>query len=963
MLLNYLIDNEKLKIEYIYLVLSTTSKYAKIQKHQAFEAEVSAHANAILALDEIGNEMIIQGHFASEIIRERLDELHRLWALLLSKLADKGTKLQQALKLVQFMRECREVMFWINDKDAFVTSDEFGTDLEHVEVLQKKFDEFQKDLQNHEDKVAEVNNLAEQLVADGHPEEDTIRQKQQEVNEAWHRLRQLSLLRQERLFGAHEIQRFNRDADETISWIQEKDTVLSTDDYGRDLASVQTLQRKHEGVERDLAALEEKSLFSLISEANCLQETHPEQAGQIQAKQKEIGENWKKLKTKATERKTRLDDAYYLQRFLADFRDLVSWITDMKAIISADELAKDVSGAEALLDRHNEHKGEIDAREDSFQSATKAGTRLVESNHFASDEVREKLNTLNYEKHTLLELWEERRVMYEQCMDLQLFLRDTEQADTWMTKQEAFLVNDDLGDSLDSVEALLKKHGDFEKSLAAQEEKIKALDEFATKLIDSEHYASEDVAARRDQLLARRNALYEKSNARRYMLEQSYEFQIFERDCDETKGWINEKLKAASDENYLDPTNLQTKLQKHQNFEAEKGNTSPIKKEQTRCIYLTMQAVHFSKYHGAGNDFIAIDNRKQIYDIADDTRRHMCDRHFGIGADGIIEIKLSQTAADFAVIYYNCDGQQGSLCGNGCRCALAFVHRLGLKKSVEDISKPQGEELNTIKTFTYEFEASDGHHIGTLTESVVGGSVSREYSVKFRDILSTEIKQYNEHEFFLDTGSPHHVTLVSNAIKDFDVVKEGRKLRYGLYGERGSNINFVNDSVDEVNDNGAIVMDTNELKQSANAINDTAMLTNGVKDKLDNLHVRTYERGVEGETLACGTGAVAVAVIHCARKANMINARKANMINARKANMINARKANVINTAPDIIKETFENVNIMESVRKVIRMKGGTLTVTFGVKRMPESSAFVFHDITLSGSAEHVFDGVYNINK
>jgi len=560
--------NEKLQTASDESYKDPTNLQAKIQKHQAFEAEVAAHANAIDVLDETGKEMIADEHFASETIKERLEELHRLWALLLSKLSDKGTKLQQALKLVQFMRECREVMFWINDKDAFVSSEEFGSDLEHVEVLQKKFDEFLKDLQNHEDKVAEVNNLAEGLVAEGHPEEDTIRHKQKEVNEAWQRLRQLSLLRQDRLFGAHEIQRFNRDADETISWIQEKDVILSTDDNGRDLASVQALQRKHEGVERDLAALEEK-VSTLTTEADRLKDIHKDQAGQIEEKQTEIAENWQKLKTKATERRTRLDDSYYLQRFLADFRDLISWMSDMKAIISADDLAKDVSGAEALLDRHNEHKGEIDAREDSFQSTSKAGTRLVESNHFAADEVKDKLASLSAEKSGLLELWEERRVLYEQCMDLQLFLRDTEQADAWVTKQEAFLVNTDLGDSLDSVEALLKKHGDFEKSLAAQEEKIKALDDFATKLIESEHYASEDVAARRDQLLARRNALYETSAERRYMLEQSNEFQIFERDCDETKGWINEKLKTASDENYLDPTNLQTKLQKHQNFEAE----------------------------------------------------------------------------------------------------------------------------------------------------------------------------------------------------------------------------------------------------------------------------------------------------------------------------------------------------------------------------------------------------------
>lgn len=89
------------------------------------------------------------------------------------------------------------------------------------------------------------------------------------MNEAWERLKALSLRRQEKLFGAHEIQHFNRDADETIAWIAEKDVVLSTDDYGRDLASVQQLQRKHDGVERDLAALEDKVLKSMFLRGCC----------------------------------------------------------------------------------------------------------------------------------------------------------------------------------------------------------------------------------------------------------------------------------------------------------------------------------------------------------------------------------------------------------------------------------------------------------------------------------------------------------------------------------------------------------------------------------------------------------------------------------------------------------------------------------------------------------------------
>ena len=109
-------------------------------------------------------EMINQGHFQRDPIKDRLEELHELWELLLKKLSEKGLKLQQALVLVQFFRQCDEVMFWIKDKEALVTTEEFGDDLEHVEVLQRKFEEFQKDMVSQEYRISEVCESAEKLL-------------------------------------------------------------------------------------------------------------------------------------------------------------------------------------------------------------------------------------------------------------------------------------------------------------------------------------------------------------------------------------------------------------------------------------------------------------------------------------------------------------------------------------------------------------------------------------------------------------------------------------------------------------------------------------------------------------------------------------------------------------------------------------------------------------------------------
>ncbi|TPP57241.1 Spectrin alpha chain non-erythrocytic [Fasciola gigantica] len=541
---------------------------AKKQKHQAFELEVTAHAEILSSLDTAGEQMISEQHYASEIIKNRLDELHALWEKLMAMFREKSRLLNLTLKFGQFLRLADDLLFWIREKETYVTSEEYGSDLEHVEALQKKFDEFLKDLEFQETRAQEVYDKEDELLKEGFPEDRLVSEKSREVREALERLKEQAEHRHHKLFEAHEIQRFFRDTDKAISWVNEKSIPLSVDDCGRDLASVQALQRKHETLERDLAALEEK-LVQLGVDAGALAEKHPDSKETIHEKHRTLLSAWEKLKAQAAERRARLDEALKLQRFLADWRDLNLWISEMKALIEADELAKDVAGAEAHVERHNEHKAEIASREDSFQTCMQEGRNLIESGITNSADIATKLSELEREREALLSLWEARRIQFEQCMDLQLYYRDTEQAESWMSKQEALLENKDVGDSLDAVEALMRKHEDFEKSLVAQEEKMKHIDDFATKLIENQHYAASQVAELQRTMSDRRAALRDKAAARRQRLEDSHRYQMFDRDADEMQSWIMEKLRCACDESHKDPTNLQTKCQKHQNFEAE----------------------------------------------------------------------------------------------------------------------------------------------------------------------------------------------------------------------------------------------------------------------------------------------------------------------------------------------------------------------------------------------------------
>lgn len=204
---------------------------------------------------------------------------------------------------------------------------------------------------------------------------------------------------------------------------------------------------------------------------------------------------------------------------------------------------------------------------------------------------------------------------------------------------------------------------------------------------------------------------------------------------------------------------------------------------------------NFYKYQGAGNDFVMIDNREWSFPKNNNQMvKKLCDRRFGIGGDGLILLEPSEKY-DFKMVYFNADGNEGSMCGNGGRCIVRFAEQLGV----------------IDKTTT--FEATDGLHYATLNKESV--------CLKMTDVDEVTT---NESFSFLNTGSPHHVEF-HNDIKSINVKEVGSKIRYGApYFEEGTNVNFAKQ------------IDSKTFE------------------------VRTYERGVEDETLACGTGATAVAI-------------------------------------------------------------------------------------------------------
>jgi diaminopimelate epimerase len=264
-----------------------------------------------------------------------------------------------------------------------------------------------------------------------------------------------------------------------------------------------------------------------------------------------------------------------------------------------------------------------------------------------------------------------------------------------------------------------------------------------------------------------------------------------------------------------------------------------------------MKNIPFVKYHGAGNDFILIDNRKTQLQLSTALIKKLCDRHFGIGADGLMLLHDAETF-DFGMVYYNADGKESTMCGNGGRCLCAFARSLGIIDS------------------SAHFIAIDGEHEANIMQSAGMGIVVK---LKMKDV---NYIRKDAHDFILDTGSPHFVRFVKN-VHHIDVMNIGRKIRYLKgFNNSGINVNFA------------------EIKEKS-------------------LFVRTYERGVESETLSCGTGATAAAIAYAYKTKG----------------------------------------KALKSVK--VETTGGILKVLFKTKEN------VFRDVWLEGPAEFVFSGQINL--
>ncbi|XP_052105502.1 spectrin beta chain-like isoform X5 [Mytilus californianus] len=540
-----------------------------LKKHKEVTDELKNYESTIQALHEqaasLGEEDL-----ENPEVPARLSQVDKRYQELLELAKLRKQRLLDALSLYKLFNESDGVETWIDEKEKFLTTIIVTDDIEELAIMKHRFDSFEHEMNANASKVAVVNQLARQLLQVEHPNAAEVIAKQNELNDSWNELRDLVDQKREDINLAHGLQNFHIECNETISWIHEKSKVIeSTDELGNDLSGVMTLQRRLSGMERDLAAIQAK-LESLQNEADKLQDEKPEEAQAIREKISEINNVWMDLKEMLKERDEKLGEAGELQRFLGNLDHFQQWLSRTQTTVASEDIPNSLSDAEKLLNQHQQLKDEIDAYSPEHAKMKEFGDKITEGQEDPQYMfLRQRIQALDNGWEELLQMWENRQNLLSQSLNLQMYLRDAKQAEVLLNQQENFLSKEEVPNTLEAAENLIKQHEAFITTTDANDEKINAVLQFANRLIEDNHYAADKIHKKAENINERRDVNRNRAGDQLDKLRDQLLLQQFLQECDELRDWLHDKMAAAQDETYRDAKNLHSKYVRHQAFEKE----------------------------------------------------------------------------------------------------------------------------------------------------------------------------------------------------------------------------------------------------------------------------------------------------------------------------------------------------------------------------------------------------------
>lgn len=510
-----------------------------------------------------GNEQLNERQKDLEL---KLDDLFKLAEV-------RQRALEDTLLLHGYLRDSSELEDWINAQLQVAMSEDYAEDYEHLQELKANFEEFKQSVKTGSERFVICEETVSNILRRNPPFARDILKKQEKLRSVWTLLLDYIESREIKLGAAEELHKFNRDVFEFRQFIAEKLHNMPKD-LGRNVNNVHSLIQKHDALEKEVH-IAEKRLQVLIEEANRLKQLYPgENEKHIEEEQKATIDEWEILNERLIERKHLLANACDLHGFNASIRDLLAWIDLTVSDIQSDIHINDLQQAEWLQQEHDRVLKEIKAREPECAELIKNGEEMCASRNYAAQEIQVKVNLIKKAFVELKREWELRNDFLAQSVQWHAFARESKQIIALIVSKRTTLRSFQIGTTVTELEAQLDRLITFEKALATVEDRIGALDQTASQLMQRNHIEKNNISALRQKVHDDLNLLLSDIESRRALLMHMLQMAKFNEELNDSERWIEEKLavfgrsKGLSGEEITNEEKMK-RLQKHQAQEAE----------------------------------------------------------------------------------------------------------------------------------------------------------------------------------------------------------------------------------------------------------------------------------------------------------------------------------------------------------------------------------------------------------
>jgi spectrin alpha len=539
-----------------------------IKKHEDFDKAIGSQEEKIESLSTYADQLVASNNYASADIQDKREEVLSRWQKLKEALIEKRSKLGESQTLQQFSRDADEIENWMLEK-LQLAEEETYKDPANIQSKHQKHQAFEAELAANADRIQSVLSMGQNLIERNKcaGSEDAVQQRLQSISEQWSTLSMKTTEKSMKLKEANRQRTFIAAVKDLDFWLGEVESLLNTDDVGKDLASVLNLMKKHQLVEADILSHEDR-ITDMNDQADSLINSGQFDGDDIEAKRQVINDRYAKVQGMAADRQSRLNEAITLHQFFRDIADEESWIKEKKLLVGSDDYGRDLTGVQNLKKKHKRLESELASHEPTISSVQKAGQHLISVSKFGEHEIKDRLQQLNDVWEELQEMASSRGRKLDESITYQQFLAKIEEEEAWVSEKQQLLTVSDLGENMAAVQGLLKKHDAFETDLSVHNEKVNEINSAGQKLIEARNHHSSNIVQRCDLLRNKMHNLGELAGTRKQNLLDFLQYLKFLWKADVVESWIADKEAYVKSSDFgRDLSSVQMLLTKQETFD------------------------------------------------------------------------------------------------------------------------------------------------------------------------------------------------------------------------------------------------------------------------------------------------------------------------------------------------------------------------------------------------------------